>query len=118
MDATAVNFDPRATRDDGSCVGSLYSLSGVYEVHTVAAGEDLSSSSGGMEFDVMGTNSLVKDVKPGSLAWTDEVQVADEWAFAALGTLNQHTKRLSSLHSLEAAKRCWCEEKVIIRGVP
>lgn len=77
-DASAINYDPRATRDDGSCVGSVYSLSGVYEFHTTAAGADLESGSGGIEFDVMSSNALVKDVKPGSDAWVAEVQVADE----------------------------------------
>lgn len=77
-DASAVNYDPRATRDDGSCVGSIYSLSGVYELETTADGEDLESGSGGLEFDIMGTNAFVKDVKPGSDAWIAEVQVADE----------------------------------------
>ena len=77
-DPSAINFDPHATRDDGSCVGSIYSLSGVYEVKTIAAGEDLQRASGGMEFDVMGMNSLVKEVAPGSIAWTAGVQVVDE----------------------------------------
>ena len=75
-DPSALNYNPDATRDNGSCEGSMYSLSGVYEVQTKAAGEDLQAC--GMEFDVMGTTSLVKDVVPGSAAWVAEVQVADE----------------------------------------
>ena len=34
-DASALNFNHQASHDDGSCVGSMYDLSGVYEVRTV-----------------------------------------------------------------------------------
>ena len=35
-DASALNFSPHATTDDGSCVGSIYDLAGVFEYHHAA----------------------------------------------------------------------------------
>jgi hypothetical protein len=35
-DASALNFAPAATVDDGTCVGSMYDLGGVFEFQTVA----------------------------------------------------------------------------------
>ena len=38
-DVSALNYSPQATSDDGSCIGSMYELSGVFEVQTIAGAD-------------------------------------------------------------------------------
>ena len=74
-DVSALNYSPHATRDDGSCVGSMYELSGVFEVKTVVP---LQKSALGMEFDLVGNYVGVKSVSPMGHPAQFGVKVADE----------------------------------------
>jgi hypothetical protein len=54
-DVSALNYAPAATADDGTCVGSMYDLSGVFEFQTTAAAAPKQLEAIGIEFDAVDT---------------------------------------------------------------
>ena len=79
-DVSALNFDAAATRDDGSCVGSMYDLAGVFEVQTAAGADPNQLQAIGMEFDVNRAQqmTLITKVEPGSAPSLSGARAGDE----------------------------------------
>ena len=79
-DVSALNFQPSATVDDGSCIASMYEQSGVFEFQTKAAAEPGQIEAIGMEFEhkVPQQMVVVTKVNPGSAAASSGVRAGDE----------------------------------------
>ena len=79
-DVSALNYAPAATADDGTCVGSMYELSGVFEFQTTAAAAPKQLEAIGIEFeaDMQMQMVIVNKVSPGSVAASSGVRAGDE----------------------------------------
>lgn len=79
-DASALNFSPHATVDDGSCVGSMYDLPGVFEYRHAAGAADRQLEAIGIEIDFNPAQSmaLITKVLPGSGASESGARAGDE----------------------------------------
>lgn len=80
MDASAINFSPLATVDDGSCVGSMYDLEGVFEYQHTAGAAERQLEAIGIEFDAHQAQQMVLITKviPGSVASESGTRAGDE----------------------------------------
>ena len=77
---SALNFNPGATVDDGTCVGSMYDQTGVFEFQTTAAAAPKQLEAIGIEFEhnVGQQMVVVTKVTSGSVAASNGVRQGDE----------------------------------------